>query len=334
MLDKITLSHGSGGRLSRDFVEKEILSRFGDGPLQSLPDAAVLPLPKSSIVFSTDSFVVQPLVFPGGNIGDLAVYGTINDIAVSGGRPLWLSLGLILEEGLELSLLRDILDTVKTAADRCGVTVVTGDTKVVRQGQCDGMYINTAGVGELIKGFSLSQSNIKAGDKIIVSGTLGDHGMAVMTAREGLDVKNGPKSDTGPVHILVQLISEFGSEIRIMRDPTRGGAASVLNELIGGTRLDILLDEETLPFSPASRAVSETLGIDLLNVASEGRLIAVCSDAVAQKVLSLWRSREEGAGSVIVGEVKEGNGRVILETLAGGKRLVDVPEGEILPRIC
>ena len=334
MSEKILLAHGSGGRMSRDLIESEILSRFGDGPLKGLPDAAYIRAESSDLVFSTDSFVVQPLVFPGGNIGDLAVHGTVNDLAVSGAVPSWLSLGLILEEGLEIETLRLVLDTIKKAADYCAVQVVTGDTKVVHHGQCDGLYINTSGIGEKIQSLNLSPSRIEEGDVIIVNGSLGDHGMAVMMARESLELVHGPLSDTAPVHKLVQSIADLGPAIRVMRDPTRGGASAVLNELVNGGALDVVLDESKLPFSQASRAVAEILGTDLLQVASEGRLVAVCSHSAAEAVLRRWQSQEEGRGSRIIGHVTKGRGRVILETLAGGRRIVDVPEGEILPRIC
>jgi len=333
MEDKIQLAHGGGGQLSHELIEKEIVSRFSRGPLEGLPDAATLNC-SSKIVFSTDSFVVQPLCFPGGTIGDLAVHGTINDIAVAGGRPEYISLSLILEEGLELSLLRQILDSIKRAADECGVLVVTGDTKVVKKGQCDLMYINTAGIGEAIEEFQLSQSRIEVGDAVLVNGTLGDHGMAVMAAREELHLENGPVSDTGPVHRLVSAIKDFGPKIKFMRDPTRGGLASVLHEILSNVPLDIILKEDCLPFSQQALAVSSMLGIDLLHVASEGRLLVICDPSCAEDLILKWHSMGEGSGAVQIGHVEKGSSRLILETLAGGKRLVDMPQGELLPRIC
>lgn len=333
MSKSILLSHGGGGRLSRELIEEEIVSRFGEGPLRGLPDAATLPSQSASLVFSTDSFVVSPLFFPGGDIGDLAVYGTVNDIAVAGGLPLWLSLSIILEEGLPLGTLQRVLDSVRTAADRCGITIVTGDTKVVRRGQCDGMYLNTAGIGTAIEGFQLDPARIEKGDQVLVSGSLGDHGMAVMSVREQIDFKNGPISDTGPVHELVLDLKEFGRAVRVMRDPTRGGAASVLNELVSGD-VGILLQETAVPASPNVRAVAELLGLDLLHVACEGRVIAICAEEVADRVLEKWRARPEGEGAVRMGTVIEDKGRVIMETISGGRRLVDVPQGELLPRIC
>ena len=334
MHDVVQLSHGGGGRLSMKLIEEEILTRFGDGPLASLPDGAVLSLKDTRLVLSTDSFVVHPLEFPGGNIGNLAVYGTVNDVAVAGGRPCWLSLSLILEEGLPFRILRRILDSVRHAADLCDVTVVTGDTKVVPRGQCDGLYINTTGLGEALEGFSLGLDGILPGDRVLVSGTLGDHGIAVMTAREGINIQEGPASDVGPVHHLVSALEDLGEGVRFLRDPTRGGIASILNEMVKGRRFGMALQESEIPASRGSLAIAEMLGLDLLHVASEGRVVAVCAEAVAQTVLDRWRSFPEGKGAKAIGRVNEEAGRVVMETVAGGRRLVDTPQGELLPRIC
>jgi hydrogenase expression/formation protein HypE len=330
----IQLAHGGGGRLTRELINNEILSRFGDGPLRGLPDGATLPSPQNRIVFTTDSFVVQPLEFPGGNIGHLAVHGTVNDLAVCGALPQWLSLSLILEEGLPLATLRRILDSVKSAAADCDVVIATGDTKVVAHGQCDGLYINTAGIGESLDGFALSPDSIRNGDIVLVSGSLGDHGMAVLACRQNIQIENGPTSDTAPVHRLVQAIREFAPRIRFMRDPTRGGAATILNEIAERKEIDILLKEQAIPISTGTRAVSEMLGLDPLHVASEGRMLLVCEKSTAEPILARWRSLPEGRGAALVGVVAHGKGRVILETVAGGRRLVDVPRGELLPRIC
>jgi hydrogenase expression/formation protein HypE len=278
--------------------------------------------------------VVRPLQFPGGNIGDLAVYGTVNDLAVSGAEPLWLSLALIVEEGLPLATLRMVLDAVKAAADRCGVQIATGDTKVVPRGQCDGLYVNTAGIGRRLDGFDTSPDRIHAGDVVIVSGTLGDHGMAVLACRENIEIENGPVSDSGPVHRLVKAAQPWGAGVRFMRDPTRGGLAAVLNEIVEGRWVGIQIDETALPFSTGTRAVAEMLGMDLLNVASEGRVLAVCDPAVAEPVLDAWRGLGEGQGSCAVGTVTGRSGHVSLRTVIGGSRLVHLPHGELLPRIC
>lgn len=333
--DHILLAHGGGGRLTAALIADEIVPRFGAGPLAALPDAARLPGMAEGIVFTTDSYVVQPAVFPGGDIGALAVHGTVNDLAVSGATPRWISLAMILEEGLPLATLRRVLDSVKAAADACGVAVATGDTKVVPHGQCDGLYINTAGLGEPIPGYRLSTGDIRPGDVVLSSGTLGDHGMAVLCARERLHVENGPVSDTGPVHRLVQAAVSHAAGIRFMRDPTRGGAAAVLNEIAGGKPWGIALREDSLPFAPAARSIAETLGIDLLHVPSEGRMLAVCAPGDAAAILAAWRALPEGAGAVPIGTViPKPAGAVVLETLIGGRRLVDMPLGELLPRIC
>ena len=330
----VQLAHGGGGRLSAEFVRDEILSRFGAQALKGLPDAAMLQSSGGRLVFSTDSFVVKPLEFPGGNIGHLAVHGTVNDIAVAGGRPRWLSLALILEEGLDFNLLRRVLDSVKAAAADCGVEVVTGDTKVVARGQCDGMYINTSGIGEALDGLDLSPDRLQEGDVVLASGPLGGHGVAVMAARENLNMVTGPVSDTAPVHRLVIAAQEFGGAIKFMRDPTRGGAAAVLNEIVQGLDVGIRLREKDIPYAGPTRAVADMLGLDILNVASEGRVILLCSRAVASALLEKWRAMPEGAGAVAMGSVTNDAGRVVLETLTGGHRLVDVPQGELLPRIC
>lgn len=330
----IQMAHGGGGRLTRELIAQEIVTRFGKGPLAGLPDGATLPSSAGRIVFTTDSFVVQPLEFPGGNIGHLAVHGTVNDLAVCGGRPLWLSLALIIEEGLPLATLRTILDSVKSAADDCGVAIATGDTKVVAHGQCDGLYINTSGIGELLEGFDLSPDRIREGDAVLVSGPLADHGMAVMACRQNIRIENGPSSDTAPVHRLVQVAQEFAGAVRFMRDPTRGGAATVLNEMAEGRTIDVLLREQDIPFSVGTRAVSEMLGLDPLHVASEGRMLLVCENGVAARILAKWRSMPEGRSAAVIGSIAAGKGRVILETVSGGRRLVDIPRGELLPRIC
>lgn len=331
----IQLGHGGGGLLSRELIRAEIVSRFGGGALKGLPDAATLPAPGGpGLVFTTDGYVVQPIEFPGGNIGDLAVHGTVNDIAVCGGRPKWLSLSLILEEGLPRATLGRVLDSVRRAADDCGVEVVTGDTKVVEHGQCDGMYVTTSGIGERMDGFSLGADRVRPGDRVLVSGPLGDHGMAVLAARKNIAIRNGPVSDTAPVHRLVMALQSVAAGIRFMRDPTRGGLAATLNELVEDRPAGILLREPDVPFSAGARAVAELLGLDPLQVASEGRLVLVCGAEAAGAVLARWRALPEGRGAADIGEVTDRGGRVVMETCTGGRRLVDVPRGELLPRIC
>ncbi|MCL4236336.1 MAG: hydrogenase expression/formation protein HypE [Deltaproteobacteria bacterium] len=332
--ETIQLAHGGGGRASADLIAHEILSRFGSPELAALPDAATLPALAGPLVVSTDGFVVSPIEFPGGNIGHLAVHGTVNDVAVAGGRPIWLSLAMILEEGLPVATLRRVLDAVRDSARDCGVTVMTGDTKVVPRGMCDGMYLTTTGIGEAWPGLALDAARIREGDVVIVSGPLGDHGMAIMAARNGLRVADGFASDTGPVHRLVESVVDLGDALRFFRDPTRGGAAAVLNEIVRNRTVGIVLRETDLPVSPGARGVSELLGIDILHVASEGRVIGVCAANAADEVLARWRGRPEGVGAFAIGRVTGDAGRVILETAIGGRRLVDVPQGELLPRIC
>jgi len=330
----IQLAHGGGGRMSRELIDREIVTRFGAGPLTGLPDGAALTMSATDVIFTTDSFVVSPIEFPGGNIGHLAVHGTVNDIAAAGGVPRWLSLALIIEEGLPIDSLRLVLDSVVESAAQCDVTVVTGDTKVVAAGQCDGIYINTAGIGEQLPGYRFDPTRIAKGDKVVVSGNVGDHGMAVLSAREGIDIGNGPISDTGPVHRLVMSIEDLLPKVHFMRDPTRGGLASVLNECVEKLPVGIDLLESAIPVSKGTRAVSEMLGLDILHVASEGRLLAICAPEIVDALLTSWQSTEEGKHATCVGTVTGEAGRVTLTTLIGGQRLVDVPRGELLPRIC
>lgn len=330
----VLLAHGGGGRASRDLVAHEILSRFGSDVLNALPDAATLPSLNGPLIFSTDSFVVQPLCFPGGNIGHLAVHGTVNDIAVAGGVPRWISLALILEEGLPMETLRTVLDSIRDAAADCEITVATGDTKVVARGQCDGMYINTAGIGARVDGFLLDASSIIPGDTVLVSGPVGDHGAAVMACRQNIEIGGAPQSDTGPVHRLTLAVGDLASEIRFMRDPTRGGLAAVLNEAVDKLTVDVVLEESHIPLCAGTRSVCELLGLDPLHMASEGRLVAFCSRGAADAVLDCWKRFPEGQGATTIGCVREGKGRVIMQTVAGGQRLVHLPHGELLPRIC
>ena len=333
--DRILLGHGGGGKLSRNFIDNEIVTRFAqNGPLAGLPDGALLQAGKEAIVFSTDSFVVSPLEFPGGDIGKLAVHGTVNDVSVSGAVPEWLSLALIIEEGLELDVLRRILDSIREAADEIGVQIVTGDTKVVARGQCDRLFINTAGIGRKIESLNLGIERIQQGDAVITSGTLGDHGMAVMAAREKLTLNEKLYSDTCSVHRLVAEASQWSDSVKFMRDPTRGGIASVLGEIVEDRQFGIVLKEDSIPYNPHARAIAEVLGIDLMHVACEGRMLLICSPEAAEGICSAWRTLPEGAGAAVIGEVTDDRGRLILETGIGGRRMVDIPQGELLPRIC
>lgn len=335
MEDRIQIAHGGGGRLSGELIKNEILSRFGKGALRDLPDAATLEYKNSdSLIYSTDSFVIQPVEFPGGNIGNLCVYGTVNDVSVAGGKPLFLSLALILEEGLEISLLRRILDSLKDSADECGIQIVTGDTKVVQKGLCDKIYINTSGIGRPFKNFNLGRQGIIKGDKVVASGNIGDHGIAILCVREAIKIKNGPVSDLASVQPLVESAHQFGGAVKFMRDPTRGGMAAVLNEIVSGSDFGIELEEKKIPFSTGSKAVSEMLGLDLLHSPCEGRVIMICSESEADKIVAKWRKLPSGKDACVIGAVTGNSGKVVLKTGSGGIRMVDLPRGELLPRIC
>lgn len=330
----VRIAHGGGGESSRRLIRDEIVTRFGGGPLEGLPDAARVPVGRGKAIFTADSYVVTPLEFPGGNIGSLAVHGTVNDIAVCGGRPLWLALSLIIEEGLPWERLRRVLDTIRDEAAACGVRVVTGDTKVVARGQADGLFINTAGLGEPMAGFRLGLERVRPGDCVLASGTLGDHGMAVLTARHNIGGAGGPVSDTAPVHRLVAAAAPFAAGVRFMRDPTRGGVAAVLNEAVEGQAFGVLLREPALPFAAAARSAAELLGLDLLQSACEGRLLMICAPGVGARIIAAWRRMPEGRAACVIGTVDDGAGTVRLETAMGSCRFVDLPRGEVLPRIC
>ena len=334
MTERIQLAHGGGGGLTHQLIESQILPRFGEGPLAGLPDSAVLARPPGPLAFTTDSFVVQPLIFPGGNIGHLAVHGTVNDLAVAGARPRWISLAMILEEGLPLTTLETVLDAVVDAARAAGVVVATGDTKVVPRGLCDGLYLNTAGIGEMLPELTLSPERIRPGDLIVASGTLGDHGLAVLAARAHLGLTHGPVSDTAPVHDLVAALTPCGHGVRCMRDPTRGGTAAVLNEMAAASDTTFILEESRLPLAPATEAAAALLGLDILHMASEGRILLVCDPASAAPLLAHWQALPAGADATVIGRVAAGPPRLLLETLAGAQRLVTVPRGDLLPRIC
>jgi hydrogenase expression/formation protein HypE len=330
----ISLAHGGGGQQTHDFLKKEIVSRFFQGNTLALTDSASLTLPSPEVVMSTDSFVVSPWRFPGGNIGHLAVCGTANDVACSGAKPLALSLSLILEEGLLLDDLRVILDTIATCARQQNLRILTGDTKVVPKGQCDQIYVNTTGIGTPYGSFAPDLTKVQPGDRVLVSGTLGEHGMAVMSAREQMDFIQGPESDCAPIFPLLEAMAPFAPDVRWLRDPTRGGLAAVLNELSEDCPFGIHLNEASLPFGPKARAMSEILGIDLLHVACEGRLVAVVAPQVSEGILHAWRTSGRAPDACCVGETRTTHRGVVMTTLMGSQRVVDLPMGELLPRIC
>jgi len=332
--NRILLAHGSGGRLSHELVEKVFLPLLHNEFLSRLDDSAVLDL-SGRVAFTTDSYVVNPIFFPGGDIGRLAVYGTVNDLAMSGARPLYLSVALIMEEGLPAEELHRVVTSVRDAAEEAGVKVVTGDTKVVNRGSADQLFINTAGIGVVPEGVNVSGANARPGDSIILSGTIGDHGIAVMSQREGLEFSTPVKSDCAPLHRMVADMLEVCAEIHCLRDPTRGGLASTLNELAVQSGVGIAVEEEKIPVGDGVRAACELLGFDPLYVANEGKLVAAVPEEHAQRVLEKMRQDPHGAGAAIIGEaIAEHPRRVIMRTLLGARRVVDMLVGELLPRIC
>ena len=333
--DTIQLAHGAGGRLTDELIRKVFLPCFGNEALDRLEDQAVLPQLDGKTAFSTDSFVVQPIFFPGGNIGELAVNGTVNDIAVSGAKPLYLSCGFILEEGLPISDLHQILVSMKNAADQAGVLIVTGDTKVVPKGACDKIFINTSGIGVLPADRELGAAQLKAGMKIILSGSIADHGMAVMTKREGLSFESEIESDTAALNDLIQLMLESSNGIAAMRDPTRGGLAAVLNEWINNSKLGIDIFEKEIIVRPPVRGACEILGIDPLYTANEGKLIAAAATDEADKLLKVMQRHPKGKDSRIIGEIVDDHpGTAAIENIYGVSRVLAMPIGEQLPRIC
>lgn len=328
----ITLDYGSGGKKTARLIESMIVPAFGNPALDELGDGAVVP-GAERLVFSTDSFVVDPVFFPGGDIGKLSVCGTVNDIAVSGGAPKYLSCAFIIEEGFELSALERIIASIRKAAAEAGVSVVTGDTKVVEKGRGDGIYINTAGIG-FLKFPGLSPRAIRPGDKVIISGTAGDHGTAVMLARSGM-MQGGLRSDCAALNGLCETLLASGVKVRVIRDPTRGGAATTLNEFIEGTALGIELDEKLIPVSPGVQAACGMLGLDPLYCANEGKLLAVVAPEDAERAAEIMRGTEAGRNAAVIGEVTEDHpGKLVMNTSFGGRRILQKLTGAQLPRIC
>ena len=333
--ERITLAHGAGGKATRDLVEALFLEELGNDALAPLGDSAVVPPPAGRIALTTDSYVVRPLVFPGGDIGELAVNGTVNDLAVSGGRPLWLTAGFVLEEGLPVERLREIVRSMAAAARRAEVPVAAGDTKVVERGKADGLYVTTSGVGVLEHQLELVPENVRPGDRVLLSGTLADHGMAVMIARGDLHLEGDVLSDTAPVHELAAALLALGDALRWMRDPTRGGLATAVNELAAQAGIAVRLRETALPVRPPVFAACEILGIDPLYVANEGKLVAVVAPEAADEALAALRAHALGADAVEIGVIEdEPEAMVVLDTALGGSRIVDLLVGDPLPRIC
>ena len=335
--ETIQMAHGAGGKLSRELTQKIFLPHLNNNCLASLDDQAKFVLEEGTVAFTTDTFVVSPVFFPGGDIGDLAVNGTVNDLAVGGATPFYLSAGFVLEEGFALTDLEKIVKSMADAASKAGVQIVTGDTKVVQKGQCDGIFINTSGIGVVRKGIAVSCLNLRPGDSIIVSGTLGDHGMAVMTAREGLSFQSDITSDTASLNVMISAILDEVPEVHAMRDPTRGGLAATLNEFASASQVGIVLDEAALPVRPDVLGACELLGIDPLNVANEGKVVVAAPAGCAKTVLRIMQEHSDAAehGAAIIGEVVEDHpGMVIIRTVLGSRRILEMPLGEQLPRIC
>ncbi|HWG64124.1 MAG TPA: hydrogenase expression/formation protein HypE [Streptosporangiaceae bacterium] len=333
--ERITMSHGSGGKATRTLVEAVFLDAFRNPLLEPMEDAAQLVLGDSRVALTTDSYVVSPLFFPGGDIGDLAVNGTVNDLAVAGATPLYLSAGFILEEGFPVADLIRIVASMKAAAQRAGVQVVTGDTKVVQRGKADGCYINTAGVGVVAEDVSLGVANARPGDVVIVSGPIGDHGITIMLARGELDIEADVQSDTAPMNEMIAGMLSATRGVRALRDATRGGVATILNEVATAAGVGVVVKEDQIPVRTEVRGASELLGIDPMYVACEGRLVAIVDGGEADKALAALHSHPLGEGAAIIGEiVAEPPGLVLLTTGFGGTRIVDLLVGDPLPRIC
>jgi len=332
----VTLAHGGGGRLTQMLIERMFVPAFANPTLDMLHDGAILQVGGGRLAFSTDSFVVSPLFFPGGDIGSLAVHGTVNDLAMCGAQPLALSSGLILEEGLPMQDLWRIVQSMQRAAQRVGVPIVTGDTKVVDRGKADSVFINTAGIGVIAEGIDVSPRRARPGDVVLISGEIAVHGIAVMSVREGLEFETTLESDSAPLHDLVaSILAVAGDRVHVLRDPTRGGVSSALNELAGQAQVGIRLDEAAIPIGDAVRGACEILGLDPLYVANEGKCLVIVARDQADAVLAAMRSHPLGRQAAIIGEVVDDHpGKVVMRSRIGGLRVVDMLSGEQLPRIC
>ena len=334
----IVMAHGGGGKLSADLVEHLILPALGGQNANSLGDSTVLPPIEGRIAISTDSYVVRPLFFPGSSIGELAINGTVNDLAMSGATPLYLTAAFILEEGLPLDTFAKVLSHMGKAAKEAGIQIVAGDTKVVGKGQADGLYINTAGVGIVPDNLQIGPTRAQPGDIVVVSGTMGDHGMAIMSVREGLDFQSTIESDCAPLHTLVQCMlasTTQPSDIHVLRDPTRGGLAASLNEIARSSKVGIIVNEPQIPISWEVRSVCELLGLDPLQAANEGKLVAIVAPDAAPSILAAMREHPLGKDATIVGQVTDRNpGFIMARTAIGGMRIIPMPLGQQLPRIC
>ncbi len=332
---EIVLAHGSGGRLSHQLISKMIIPQFANELLAPLHDGAIFSLGEGRVAFSTDSYVVSPIFFPGGDIGKLAVHGTVNDLAMCGARPMYLSVGFILEEGLPMEEFWRIVQSMRAAADEAGVELVTGDTKVVDRGKADKIFINTAGIGVVPNGIDIHPARAQIGDQIIISGPIAVHGIAIMSVREGLEFETEIASDTAALNGLVEEILRVCPDVHVLRDPTRGGVTSSVTEIAQSAKVGVQLQESAIPISEEVKGACEILGLDPLYVANEGKLIAVVAPADAQSVLGAMRAHSLGSQAAVIGEVVSDHpGFVTMKTRVGGMRVVDMLAGEQLPRIC
>jgi hydrogenase expression/formation protein HypE len=332
--DRVILGHGSGGTLSRDLLNRLFLPELGKTAPRALDDSAVVTIDGQRYALTTDSHVVSPLFFPGGDIGRLAICGTVNDLTMVGAKPIALTCGFVLEEGLSFDVLQRVVASMKTAAQEAGVFIAAGDTKVVQKGGADQLFINTSGMGKISGEINISGTNAKEGDVVIISGTIGDHGIAVLSAREGLGFETALESDVAPLNHLVEAMMAAG-EIHVLRDPTRGGLATSLVEISEQSNVTIELNEQALPFKPAVKAACEMLGFDPLYVANEGKLVAFVKESDAQKIVEVMKKTQYGEDAAVIGKViGSGKSQVRLKTAIGGTRLVDMLPGEMLPRIC
>ena len=335
--DRVLLAHGGGGRMTHQLISQVFYPAFRNPLLEQDHDGCVFPIEKGRLAYSTDSFVVDPIFFPGGDIGDLAINGTVNDLVCCGARPLYLTAGFILEEGLPLADLQRIVQSMKRAAERAGVQIVAGDTKVVERGKCDKLFINTSGIGIVPPGIRIAPDQATPGDVVICSGPIGLHGITILSARESLGFETDLKSDTASLNILISELLHTIGEVHVLRDPTRGGVSGTLNEIAQDAGVDILLDEDALPIPEAVRAASEMLGLDPLYIANEGLVLVILPESLAEQALPLMRRFEEGRQATVIGRITKQSGeqaRVKMKTLYGNYRIIDMLSGEQLPRIC
>jgi hydrogenase expression/formation protein HypE len=331
----VLMAHGGGGKLMHQLINQMFLSAFNNPPLGTQHDSAVVEWTGKKLAFTTDSYVVRPIFFPGGDIGSMAVHGTVNDLAMSGARPLYLSSAFILEEGLPMETLWRVVCSMRDAAQRCGVQIITGDTKVVDKGKGDGLFINTAGIGVIEHDRTIAPPEIRPGDLVLVNGDLGRHGMAIMAVREGLEFESRIESDSAPVHEAVLELIKAGVEIHCLRDLTRGGLASTLNEIAGAAAVKIAIDEKSVPVREDVHAACELLGLDPLHVACEGRFAAFIAASDVERALAMLRGHGVGAGAAVIGRVVESSTPLVtLKSAIGASRILDMPSGEQLPRIC